>query len=1514
MKKIITLCAMMAVAVASMAVAMSVLSHAPRPAGLEESPADEDEPVFYGSMENNDEWNADGRNPDFKRGFYSFTTAEGDGFTSHGAISSSTTIGNVTDSGFYVGGKYYCLVTSGTFLNYTSLFKTVDTESWEVEDTKSFSKSNAIAYDMAYDYTTSTAYAASPKSFNAYQGGTVLNKVDASTGTFTSVAAISSHKIYALACDAAGQLWGIGTPDGLSVPTSLLKINKTDGSVEEVGELGVNLYTASHSSAVFDYRTGKLYWTAKTYVEDEYLQRVSTSGLFEIDTTTGKATLSKLFPNNEIIAGLFMKDSHPKAPEKVKDVRFDLASGSQTEGTLAFTLPELTYDRTALSGSLGIRILLDGEEVESRSGLEPGSEYVSSALTIESGRQQVFSVICTSNGLESLPARKEVYSGEDTPMPVGNLTVTGSPRGDEAEISWTAPSAGVNGGSVDAAKLTYNIVMKPDNETIATGLTDTKYTHRLTRKMGVTQYQVIACAGDKVSEPASSSVQLLGTAWPVPYLETFDYAGEAYWPMTTIDANQNGSDEIGLKWFFDPNNNCALYYADPNGGTGAADDWLITPTIDLQSGNVYRLQFDTRGYMGGTNHVVVTIGALPTVEAQQTTLLDETYPTGEGSKTFSVLFHPAEGDCRIGFHNVSDGSDHMYIDNVYVTRYGTDKVPAAATDVTLSKAGGKVLLRCVTPTRTVAGDPLTELTALKVYRSSTSGEPVKTFDNPGVGTTVEWEDENPSAGVCTYYIVATNAEGDGLEAVESIDTNADVPKAVENVSVAGRNSWQEALVTWSYPEDMTGVNGLPLQDGDLFYDVYRVIGFTSTLVAENLQACSYVDVNLAEAFPDGRQQSYVTYKVTPKTSGGKGASTSSEEVLLGLAYELPYAESWTDQGMDTYPWKMANAATGTSWGVANTGYSPSTGGKGQDGYGLATFSISSASYSGSADYVSPRIDVSNFSNPKVSFYLYHSTSSETTGSYLKIGVMTEEDGVVMLPTAYNVYADEDGWKQYTVSLPAAYNDCDRLSLVFRGTSTSRNGSVHVDNVVVTGDRPEYELKAAAIDGAERCLIGNPNLYDVEVKNIGSRDNGGVKVDFYADGELIGTQRIEEIKAGESAFVSFTYTPSLDNEERNVTLRAEISADDDASASNNAIESTVTMIAPMLPYVTDLGGMADGDGVHLSWSDATSYPHQEYVTDNVEAHPAFSIDGAGEWKFVDVDGAVTLSGLSINGSTIQWDNSGVAQAFIVFNPYQTDGISAVITPRSGNQCFISFAARNGNDDWLISPQLSGEKQNISFYAKAAYPYDLEEKFEVWASKTTTDISSFVKISGENPVVVSSATDWRNYEYTLEEGTKFFAIRCVSFEQTGLMIDDIAYSPAHSAVEFWGYNVYRDGSLLTEEPVGETGYTDRAVNANTSYAYNVTAVYKEGESIFSNPATVSVGTYDGIGGVVSEGAVSIRPLANGVEVLNAEGLAVSVYTLDGRLLYSVQGAGRTVLPLSSGLYVVKAGSVSGKVDIR
>jgi len=1459
--------------------------------------------TFYASMYFNEEWYSQ-TIPDPKYGIYSLDASDGAKF----AMCSDRHPSEVTGAAFYLDGKYY-----------TNTLATYDTDTWKPVDAGTGSSIKAI--DMTYDYTTSTAYAIKYENDNNSGNPmvpTVLATVDPATGQTAIVGTNNGCRLKSIAADGAGQLWGIGLPLDVSMPTSLYKIDKATGVAAVAHRLDINVSPSvqSPASATFDLRTGKLYMSGLTYVEDQYFQRTNTYALYEIDTATGAVSVKAEYANGELISGLVMKDCHAKAPAAPAGTEFAFNAGSATAGKVKCTLPTLAFDGTGLSGQIKIEVYIDGALKETKSGLTPGASYTSDGtFTIDAGSTHTVKAVCY-NTHKGFPATIGVFAGTDVPAAPTGLTVTPDAAGASVTVAWTAPGKGVNGGYIDTDALTYDVVLKPDNITVASGIKATSTQYTFTRPMGISQFVVTAKVGESVSPQAATDVMILGAPWAVPYLEQFNYSTQAAWPFTTIDANGDANTEYGFQWYYGDTYRAAWYYSTPNAPHDNADDWLITPAIALETGNVYRIQFDTYGYMGGVNTLEVTTGPDATAAGQSKVILRKVYGTtgtNAGSPlNFNTLFVPGADDRRIGFHNVGDGSDHMFIDNIYIYRYGPTSIPGAATDVNAVKLGQEVTLSFKAPTLTADGKSLQAISKVQIIRDNADGKVLLTKTDVKPGDKVSFTDKTPGSGVQTYVIVAHNADGAGLEAFAELNTNADTPRAVENLAVTGRNAWTEALLTWNYPESMTGVNGLPLTAQDLSYDIYRSVGTKTALIAQNISTTSYTDRECTSAFTAGHPQEYVTYNVVARTSGGESDATTSTATLMGPAYDLPYHESWTEQSADTYTWKPANLTSFASWAIIGRGYDPMA--DGQDGYGLASFSISRSASGGSGDYISPRIDVSNFAGPAVSFHLFQSDDANTSGAYLQVGFATE-DGSTLLATKYPVYATAKGWKQYSVDIPAEYAGSNRLSVVFHAYTPRYNGCVHIDNVSVTGEQPEHEVKASAITGPEQCLIGNSNVYQAEVANIGKQAATNVKIDFYAGDQLLGTASIPSLAAGASHSEHFTYRPSLNNTERQITLRAEISADSDGSADNNSIESEVSLIAPMLPYVTDLTATPGSGKAHLTWSEATVYPHVEYLTDNAAAYEAFSITGAGDWKFIDKDGQPTTSiaiSTSSGSQTLEWPNVGKPQAFIVFNPERA-GASDIMEARTGGQCFVCFAARQANDDWMISPRLSGDAQTVSFYAKCAHPYALSEKFEIWASATDDNPDNFARISGSTPVTVTNYTQWMRFSYNLPEGTRYFAIRCVSVDQLGLMIDDITYSPVHAPVEMWGFNVYRDGEKITADPIGDYSYDDGTVELDRDYTYQVSAVYDTGESIYSNPATVRV-TAAGIGSVGTDSGITVTPVSGGVAIEGACGLHIGVYTTDGRQLFGITGTGSDTLPLAPGLYIVQAGATTAKIAVR
>lgn len=1467
---------------------------------------------FYAVINQSLEWTDNGA-ANMQYAVYELTPGASKYFSRLSPVESA----KAADAGVYYDGSYYTVKVpiNSTYSNYTSTFTRYDIDTWESSVVQTFGTGTGnLAEDMTMDYISGNVYAVGN---DVYMGSErQLKTVDLETGEMTRVATLGSY-IFALAADGEGQLWGVGGPTESSPATNLYKIDKATGATTLVAPMSINLYSGSLSSLTFDLRTGKLYYVAQTYTENEDKEREWTNGLFEINTSTGTATLLQDFEYKEILAGLAMQDCHPKAPATPTDLGYVFNEGSTEDGKVTCQLPTVTFDGTSLSGDLSVEVTIDGETVAEASGLKPGSKYVSDQLSMIAGTNHQIKVFCYSGNLKSVPAKLRVFAGTDAPAAPENLKVEVNEDGNIMHITWDK-AKGANDGYIDESKLRYDVKLMPDNVVLASDLTATELDYTFEgRNMGVTQIRVTAKIDEATSGDAISSVFVAGTPWPLPYLEAFNYSGEVMWPFTVIDANNDADEYYGFRWFFGPNQRAAWYYCTPTATNNSADDWLITPAIAFESDKVYRLQFDTYGYMGGVNTVDVVLGSHPTVEKMTHKIHTEEYETPgySGAQPLNVecLFIPNATDARVGFHNVGNNSDHMFLDNIYISVYGTTGIPGEVKDLKAKLADGGVKLTFKAPTLTAGGKTLSSLKDIKIYRTNTDGDVLKTISAPAPGESLEFVDVNYGTGLKTYVIVASNDEGAGLRASVSINTYADVPRAVENFTMTPHNGWSDAMLEWNYPASMTGVNGGVLTEEDITYDIYRTLNNNTTLIAQGVSGTSYFDNTCSSSMPEGRRQVYVSYRIVPRTNGGEGQSSSTDQVLMGLSYQLPFNESWRMQSQQNYTWTMTNCSMSSSWFInSDTAYDPRA--ICQDGdYGQVSFSGSRYGYS-YGDYVSPRIDVSSFANTKVSFYLYRCNDSNTQGSSVQIGFISEDEGREILPTRYEVYNTENGWEQYTVDIPEKYAKSNRLSVVFSATTANYKGQVHIDNMSVTGEQPQKEIKAERIVGGECCLIGSRNTYDVEVANIGTEEMNNITVNFYADDELVGTETIASLAAGESALAPFAYTPGLNNNERTILLKGVVTCDEDGSSDNNVIEATVHLTAPMLPYVTEIvGDSPDTESARVMWMEPVAYPHSESITDDVEGYTAFAINNIGDWTTVDRDQQITAQ-ISLGSGVVDWDHAGEPQAFIVFNTTQA-GTSAVLKPRSGNQCFISFAARSQNDDWLISPQLSGEAQTISFYAKCAYTTDLNERFELWASSGSPEVADFSCISGDSPVVVNSYNDWTRYSFKLPEGTKFFAIRCVSSMQTGLMIDDITYSPMHPAVELWGFNVYRDGEKITPTEVGDYQYIDKDVEYNHTYTYAVSAVYDAGESIFSPEVKVTVDGSSAIDGVsANDSEIDIHAVAHGISVKAPAGAMISVNSVDGKVLYLISSTGAHTFPVASGVYVVKAADKVAKIMVK
>lgn len=1439
--------------------------------------------TFYGTMERNTSWTQSQQ-----VGFYSFTdTGEADAFT---ALTTQATK-LVTGGGAYYDGYFYYIngVETSQAANISNTFNKVDTDTWKVvAATGHNAPTKTDAYAMAYDYSTSTMYAYCRDFENR---GYCLRKVNLTSGEFTDVARVDADLyIPAIAFNAEGVMYGVAH-DPSQRSSRLYTIDKQTGKTSLVGEIG-HMVNSTYAGAVFDYRTGKLYWTGMCYTVNQYQERTYTSYLMEIDPVTGKATPLKAFKNGELFSTLFLKDCHPKAPEAVSDIAVKYASGSDNSVTIDFTLPSRRYDRSPLSGALKVEVYVDGTLSQTLTGLSTGAKSTTKAISLTDGTHKVRFYCYDNENRKSVLTETAVWGGRDVPGKVENVNVSVTPRGETATISWEAPAGSKSGGNYDAAGVSYKIVRRPEGTTVAEGLKTTTFTDTPSRKMLMSQYEIYAVTSDGQSDPYYTTPMLIGAAVDTPYLETFDTA-QGFNTFTVLDPNGVGHYE-GDRWMWFGNNREAIYWLDYN-YNNSADAWLITPTINLKADDVYRLSFSTRGYSTGDFFeftLSAHVGDLPTVEGQKREIMRVVNKHSKEYVNYHGFFTAQEGDCRVGFHLVSPGTDHRGLDNIRVAYYGPSTIPAAPEVVSTGLKDGAVNIRVKAPSTDTKGRSISSLTNLRLYRDGSSTPVATLTEGVAPGATVVISDPEPNFGDNAYILTATNSAGQGLETEVSVNTKAPAPVAVENVALRTLNNGRDVTVSWSYPSGYPSATGEKLDASEISYNVYRKIDGNLVAVAQNITDNSFTDKLVTDLFPD-EQQKYVTYSVEASTTGGTSQAVENK-VIVGRAYELPVAES-EFYDMTTSPWLSTPL---TAWSPGTNGYEP----RATPFTGSTMMRCYAAG--NSQTWLSPRLNLSSLTGQKLTFRMFCQNSALASDATLEIGIVADKDGVEqpmkIISKQFSCEA-ADGWQLFEVDL-SDYSSYSRASIAFVAHA-ARDYMIYLDDIQITGDRLAHDLALKSLTGPSQAVRGRKNLYTAVVANNGTEAMKGT-LTFSCEGKELKSAPVE-LAAGQSTTVECEWIPELNGELSTSEIEARVSADNDLNPYNDASTLMITYVYPNVPYVNDLTAQpsSDGTAVNLRWSEARVYPGAVAVKDDFESYADFAISNIGDWKLVDKDGAQTLQGMSNSIMSYTWENCGVPQAYIVFNASKV-GVTDVAAPYSGSKCLISFTAATQNDDWLISPRLLGMEQTISFQARAMMAYYTPETYEIWISGTGNDPDDFTLLKS-----VSLRNDtWSRQTCDLPDGTRYFAIRCTSKAMFGLMLDDLEYIPAQPAVNLNGYNVYRNGDNIAE-CIGETEYTDTDVDPAADYTYHVSAVYDDGESIYSNAATINLSGIDAVGAET----VTVTARDGRINITGATGY-VGIFAIDGRMLYNFRATGYDSVDVAPGIYVVAASGRTFKLIVR
>lgn len=969
----------------------------------------------------------------------------------------------------------------------------------------------------------------------------------------------------------------------------------------------------------------------------------------------------------------------------------------------------------------------------------------------------------------------------------------------------------------------------------------------------------------------------------LPYLNTFESDDEKA-EVAIYDANNDGKT-------FSFYNGAARYQYNSN---SAADDYLVFPGVELEAGVSYSVSFDTKAQSATyVERVELVAGKEAKASQLNITVIEPT------EVNVTEYFALANGDFKVeesgtyyfAIHAISEADKfYLYVDNFQVKENDSFS-PAAASDfdVVADAAGAKTATISFTvPNTTVGGDAIEGNLDMTLKQD---GE-VIAEESLAAGKAYIKEVEVPTSGMYTFT-VSFSYEGHPSEvATVKVYIGVDKPGSVENLTLTDKAT--KVGFTWDAPT--AGANGYPIIVSDLTYNVYPVefIEFWGTLfpsVDTENPLLTGLTATQAEVEYDTNEgeMAYTYFAVAAENELGVGA-TSMKAMVTGAPYELPIFESAANKTLSYWWATSSDDENYYADGGLYYGQNPSDGDE-----GCFAFTAETAGW---ITLESGKIALAGASNPIISFDVF----SESTNCSLKVSVVTpngEFPVQVITPAAE--------YENKSISLVNYANE-PFIRIIIKG-EFDEPGIIELDNIKIL-NQLNNNLVAKSIKASAKATAGDDINVDVVVENQGSKvpAAGAYTVDLYVDGEVYESAEGVEIASFANHTFSFAIPTSIQSKE-SMAIKAIVKFEADEDPTNNeTAEVTSKVILPKYPVIEDLEGEATVDGIKLTWSEPnTEINVAEPVTDDFESYAPFEFNNnIGDWTLVDVDQAPMggIQGIDLGalepGTTLG--------SFFVMNN-EGDGFNESFDANSGVQYLSTMFAYDGetfNNDWLISPVLSGDAQTISLFAKSYVLNYGAEKFAAYYSTTDQAIESFIKVQD----FVASTDTWEEYTFDVPAGAKYFAIQCVSEQAFMLFIDDITYLPANGVateLPIVGYNIYRDGVKLNAEPVGENEYLDSDIELGTKYSYAVSTVFDLGESKTSEAIEVTSLT-DGVFGVSSK--IAVKVVDNMIVISGAEN--ASIASVDGKVIYDAAGNARVAV--APGVYVVKADKKVCKVIVK
>lgn len=1409
-------------------------------------------------------------------------------------------------SGCYFDGNFLAVLYDSSEGDSQITYITYDAETWEQNGnsfTWSYDSPNILAYAPTYDPTTSTIYTCV-----FADGWNYASDTDAQLAVIDLSYALDPIKkigdlpvrMRAMAATADGTLLGVGE-DGW-----LYSINKSTAEATQLVEVTLpspsgegnpwdSFYTYAHESMVCDWETGNLYMS---YGDDFWDTCIS-----RIDPVTGQGEIVADYSydfgdaNTECVVGLFFKQSMAQsatAPESVTNLNV-APVGIDLKAEVSFTLPANDIEGNPITKPVDWTVT-NGDAVLGQGQGEAG-EAVTTTVDVPAQGQTTFVVTPSVGGESGRAVNVVAFIGPDTPSIPGTPTLRAS--GNRLTLTWYEAYP-LNLGNL--GDITYKVTRMPDNVVVAEATPETRLVDDIESEIKTAYYYIIEpTAGPVTGEAVTSRQAYAGTYFAMPYSDSFT-DGALFLEYPVIDANNDGN-------LWDINTNSNREAAFFPGNENAADDYLLIGPFKMEAGSAYAFHMTAGGH-NRMEQVALYIGTDPDDAAGYTELIAPTIINPmEADKSLSVTYEATEsGLYYFAIHACSAAnSQYLYIYDVDVKEIGANS-PAAPTEVEAIPLADAAELHFTMPLTNVDGSSADDLTEARIFRDD---EHIGTVtEGVAKGARLTFTDTDAvSKGMHRYTVVAVNTNGQGKPAEVQLYRGLDYPGSPTSLRF-----WEDlntpGLIHMTFDAPTRGYYGGYVNPDEIFY----LIEYTTTGGQSGLVELGYGTEHTLQLSEPAAQEIFAGSVYGRNTQGAIRSTWTTAVATVGPAQSLPLRESWPGMTQRSGIWTgqyvddnmpLFSSRWDISCGSAAT-ILP------QDGDG-GMLAMSNDIDQGRRRILTPRVTLQGTANPCLVFY-YYATADATS---LTVQIAVDDQPMTTLSEAAIEPQLLGQWIRATIQLNQ-FRDAKYVQFGFLGQGNIAEEFLAIDNVTIA-DMAGKDLSVISFEAPSRLDTGMPADFRVVVRNTGNEPVSATDytVDLFLGNTMVDRLYGEDLQPDAQADFNLCYTAGV-TDPATAAFHAEIVyADDEMPANNVSDLADVLILTPDYPTVNDL--KAEGsDAIALNWSDPSTENMCEPVTESFEAYEPFIISNIGDWTLVDGDGHNTVRMATALG-VLDYPHIGEPMAWQVMDPAAANIFHGAWYPRTGSNMLVSFQAVNAegrdeaSNDWLISPRLSGAAQTISFFARTGMNTYSPEVFDLMVSYTTNDIDAFGVFAAD--VNVPDASDWHEFIYRLPAGVRYFAIVHKSRNQMAMMIDDITYAPESGDaldLQLNGFNIYRDGQRLTDEPVAANQYIDTDVELHRDYSYNVSAVYDRGESALSNTAvaraTVSVGD-------VNAHNVTITGMQGFVRIAGLQGEEVTVSTLAGVIVARTADKGTVDVRVpGAGVYVVTAGNQAVKIIVR